>query len=77
MYIHTRMLQLDLVQFEMCVEFLDRNGWLVVRNTVLKLVKEVKARDTDIDRNDFKSFPFKRKPQWLTCFNGLYLLEQF
>ena len=51
MYIHTRMLQLDLVQFEMCVEFLDRNGWLVVRNTVLKLVIEVKARDTDIDRN--------------------------
>lgn len=48
MYIHTRMLRLDLVQFEMCLEFLDRNVWLVVRNTVLKLVKEVKARDTDI-----------------------------
>lgn len=47
MYKHARMLQFDLVQFEMCVEFLDRNVLLVVRNTVLKLIREVRARDTD------------------------------
>lgn len=47
MYKHTGMLQFDLVQFEMCVEFLDRNVWFVVRNTVLKLIREVRARDTD------------------------------
>ena len=47
-YIHTGLLLFDLMEFEVPVGFLDGSVWLVVRNVDLELIREVRARDTDV-----------------------------
>lgn len=47
-YIHTGLLQFDLVEFEVPMGFLDANVWLVVRKMDLKLITEFRARDTNV-----------------------------